>query len=163
MREVFGNLDHVKYWSRGLAGKPIEWSEFLEDYQAIVDWPGSAFWQELSLANPDALVILSVRSEPGTWWRSADGSIFDGSRNEQLPEHVEWQQMFLELLRTRLTPDWAQEQAANEAYEAHNDRVRAAAAAGACSRFLEWRVNDGWPPLCDALGVPVPREQFPHL
>jgi Sulfotransferase domain len=163
MHEVFDNLDHVPFWRQALARNPPDWNAFLAGYTAIVDWPGAAFWPELSRANPDALVVLSVRPQPGTWWRSADRSIFDGTRNEQPPELVGWQQMFLELLRTRLTPDWAVEEAANVAYEQHNERVRAAARAGACRRFLEWRATEGWPPLCRELGLPIPEWPFPHL
>jgi hypothetical protein len=108
------------------------------------------------------LVILSVRAEPGTWWRSADRSIFDGTRDEQPPELIEWQQMFFDLLTTRLTPDWADERLANEAYERHNEGVRQAAAARG-SRLLEWKATQGWEPLCRELGVPVPQRPFPHL
>jgi hypothetical protein len=30
-------------------------------------------------------------------------------------------------------------------------------------RLLEFRLNDGWGPLCDFLGKPVPDVPFPHL
>lgn len=29
-------------------------------------------------------------------------------------------------------------------------------------RLLEWSVEDGWEPLCEFLGKPVPDEPFPH-
>lgn len=29
-------------------------------------------------------------------------------------------------------------------------------------RLLEWSVEDGWAPLCNFLGKPVPDEPFPH-
>jgi hypothetical protein len=29
-------------------------------------------------------------------------------------------------------------------------------------RLLEWTVKDGWEPLCEFLGKPVPNEPFPH-
>jgi hypothetical protein len=163
MHEVFENTDHVPVWRRALAGHPPDWNGFLSGYTAIVDWPGSAFWEELSQANPDALVLLSVRVAPGTWWRSAKNSVFDGAYREQPPELVEWQQMFRTLLSTRLTPGWEDEKSANEAYERHNEQVRAAARAGRFRRFLEWKAADGWLPLCRELGRPVPERPFPHL
>lgn len=30
-------------------------------------------------------------------------------------------------------------------------------------RLLEWNVKDGWEPLCEFLGKPVPDEPFPHV
>jgi len=30
-------------------------------------------------------------------------------------------------------------------------------------RLLEWCVQDGWGPLCEFLGKPVPDEPFPHV
>src|SRR5262245_38107485 len=69
MQDVFENLDHVPIWRRALAGEPPDWHTFLADYVAAVDWPSSAFWKELS--DPDALIVLSTRSEAGTWWQSA--------------------------------------------------------------------------------------------
>ena len=30
-------------------------------------------------------------------------------------------------------------------------------------RLLEWRVGDGWEPLCKFLGKEIPDEPFPHV
>ena len=30
-------------------------------------------------------------------------------------------------------------------------------------RLLVWSVSDGWEPLCEFLGLPVPDQPFPHL
>lgn len=160
MQDVFEHLDHVPVWRLALAGEAPDWSRLLDGYVAAVDWPSSAFWQELCAANPDALVVLSLRCEPGTWWGSADRTILPGARRPQPADLLDWQSMFRELLRTRLTPDWADETAANDAYERHNETVRAQAPPG---RLLEWRASDGWEPLCRALGVPVPDLPFPHF
>ena len=35
----------------------------LSGYDAIVDWPGASFWRELSAAFPDAITLLSTRSD----------------------------------------------------------------------------------------------------
>jgi Sulfotransferase domain len=45
-----------------------------------------------------------------------------------------------------------------DAYERHNDAVRVAVPA---SRLLEWTPSDGWAPICERLGLPVPAEPFP--
>jgi len=158
MQDVFSNLDHVPVWRRALAGEPPDWGQFLGQYVATVDWPASAFWRELSIANPQALVILSTRAQPRTWWRSADRTILPGARVSQPDDLREWQHMFRELLDARLTPQWRDEAAADDAYDRHNDEVRASAP----TRFLEWQATQGWEPLCQALGMAVPDRPFPH-
>ena len=159
MHEVFDNLDHVPFWRRAVAGQRSEWPGVLAGYVATVDWPGSAFWGELSEANPDAVVLLSRRQSADAWWRSIDGSILGAARTEQPPEQVEWGRLFRELL-SRLTPDWNDPHAMMAAYERHNDEVRSAVPA---DRLLEWTPEDGWRHLCRGLGRPVPSEPFPHL
>jgi Sulfotransferase domain len=46
-----------------------------------------------------------------------------------------------------------------ESYRLHNDAVREAARG---RKSLEYRVNEGWKPLCEFLGVDVPEEDFPR-
>jgi Sulfotransferase domain len=159
MQDVFENLDHVPTWRRAFAGESPEWHGFLSRYVAVVDWPASALWPELSAAYPDAVVLLSTRMEPNTWWRSADRTILGGARRQPPPDLAEWQKMYLDLLE-RFIPEWTDERAANEAYERHNAAVRAAVPPG---RLLEWQAADGWEPLCRALGTAVPDEPFPHF
>ena len=45
-------------------------------------------------------------------------------------------------------------------FRAHNEAVIANIPP---ERLLVFRVQDGWQPLCDFLGVPVPDEPFPHV
>jgi hypothetical protein len=45
------------------------------------------------------------------------------------------------------------------AYERHNEEVRETAPR---KRLLEWNAREGWAPICEALGVPLPDESFPH-
>lgn len=45
-------------------------------------------------------------------------------------------------------------------FEEHNAAVRAEISPG---RLLEYRIGEGWQPLCDFLGVPVPEAPFPRL
>jgi hypothetical protein len=159
MHELFANLDHVPTWRAALRGEPIDWPSFLAEYSAGVDWPISAFWRELAGVNPDAVVVLSVRADAETWWQSVDSTILVAARHQQPPEYGEWQPLFLELLEQRLTPDWNDRHSAMSAYEGHNAAVRDAFA----ERLVEWHADDGWAPLCQALGLPIPNEPFPHL
>lgn len=44
------------------------------------------------------------------------------------------------------------------AYERRNAAVRAEVPQ---DKLIDWHLGDGWEPLCRALDVPVPAEQFP--
>jgi Sulfotransferase domain len=68
--------------------------------------------------------------------------------------------MWKAVAAARFTTDWSDESAARIAYELHNARVRASVPA---DRLVEWQPEDGWEPLCRALGVEVPDTPFPHV
>jgi hypothetical protein len=162
MHEVFENPDHVPFWRAAIRGERRDWASVLGTYSAAVDWPASAFWRELSVAYPSAAVVLSVRDSAQTWWDSVDATILPAARHDPEPGHadVEWHLMFSELLSERFTPDWDDTDAAMAAYERHNASVRSGVPN---ERLVEWRASDGWQPLCNLLGVPVPDEAFPVL
>ena len=155
MFEVLGHPEHIPAWHAAAQGKMPDWRELLAGYQAAVDWPASAFWPELSEAFPDALVLLSVR-DAQSWWQSASQTIFPTGRS--MPNE-DWRAMIEGMFAARFTTEIEDETAAIAAYERHNARVRSTVPTG---RLLEWTPGDGWQPLCDALGVPVPDEPFPH-
>ena len=160
MVEVFEHLEHVPVWREALAGRAPDWNEFLGDYASAVDWPASAFWRDLAEANPDALIVLSVRDDAESWWRSADRTIFTITRRREYPGHEEWLAMAHELLESRIGRPWDDRRTAMAAYERHNAEVRATAPR---ERLLEWNARDGWGPLCDALGVAEPDGPFPRI
>lgn len=162
MHEVFEHLDHVPAWQRAVEGTSPDWATPLAGYGAAVDWPASAFWQELAAANPEAVIVLSVRDSAATWWRSADATILGVARRaeQQPPELQAWVELFLALLRERIGERWDDPKTAMAAYERHNAYVRRQASS---DRLVEWRPEEGWQPLCQALDVPVPDEPFPHV
>src|SRR3954451_12478985 len=75
MMEVFGHPEHLPVWREAATGTEPDWPELLKDYEAIVDWPGASFWREMSAAFPDAVILLSTRSDAETWSRSASKTI----------------------------------------------------------------------------------------
>src|SRR2546421_3573604 len=75
MMEVLAHPEQIPTWIAAIEGRAYDWSALLEPYRALVDWPGAAFWPELSAECPDALVLLSVR-DPESWYRSCSNTIF---------------------------------------------------------------------------------------
>ncbi|MHB8680862.1 MAG: sulfotransferase family protein [Acidimicrobiales bacterium] len=147
-------------WGDVYEGKLPDWRRFFEGYRAVVDWPAAPFWEELSVAFPDAPILLSVR-EPDAWWKSASNTIFIALETYFRPDAPDdgWTRMGRGMME-RFTPDWRDESAAKAAYVAHNEHVRATAPP---SRLVEWSPGDGWGPLCSALGIDVPDHPFPHV
>ncbi len=156
MMEMFGNPVQIAGWTDAIEGRPVDWATLLADYRALVDWPGGSFWPELSAANPDALVLLSVR-DADAWYRSASSTIFVAF-DSLPPELAPWMNTFRQLMRDRFCDQLDDETAMIDAFERHNAAVRSAVPA---ARLLEWTAADGWDPICDRLGLPVPAEPFP--
>jgi len=156
MAEIPGNQEQIAGWTNAIGGRPVDWTAILANYRAIVDWPGGAFWRELSAVYPDALVLLSVR-DPEAWYRSASNTIFLAF-DRMPPDAAPWMQSLRKLLRDRFCDELDDPTAMMDAFVRHNDAVRAEVPA---SRLLEWRAGDGWDPICDRLGLAVPDEPFP--
>jgi hypothetical protein len=157
MLEVLSHPEAVTYWSAAGRGDMPDWNQVFDGYVAAVDWPVAAYWPELSAAFPDAPVLLSTRASAEEWYRSASQTIFAVDRSK-MPGGGD--DSFINSIFRRFTPDLGNPQAAMEAYETHNRKVRESIGP---DRLVEWKPGDGWAPLCEALGVPEPEEPFPHM
>lgn len=145
-------------WAAAIAGGSPDWHRLMNGYIAAVDWPASMFWRELSEANPDALILLSVRDSAETWFESADATILPYAR---MPLAADWSDgRGLANLMQRFAgcAQWDEPAILRAAYERHNADVRRNAPR---QRLLEWRAEEGWPPICNSLGLPVPKTPFP--
>jgi hypothetical protein len=147
-------------WQTALAGGKPDWDSIFETYIAAVDWPASAFWQELSNVYPDALIILSSRDSAQQWYESMSATILPVAR-EALADGWTGGRDLLTLFEGFTgTSQWDNAEILKAAYERHNMTVRELAPK---NRFLDWTVSDGWKPLCDALNLPIPAEPFPWV
>ena len=160
--EVFEHVDHVPTWHAAIRGERVDWQPVLGGYAATVDWPGAAVWRELAEAYPEALVLLSTRRDASTWLKSVRATIMEsGPQNKMeddpsLPGFVPMaRDMF-----ARFEPNWRDDAAAMAAYDRHNDAVRSEVPP---HRLVEWQPGQGWEPLCAAVGLGVPDEEFPHV
>jgi hypothetical protein len=156
MVDVFERPADVPIWRAAARGEPTDWTRLFEGYAAAVDWPASAFWEQIADAFPDAIILLSTR-DPAEWWESASQTIFaprDGG-----PPVPGFREMVDEVLSARFTRERTDRDATIAAFEKHVAHVRATAPK---HRLVEWSVADGWGPLCAALKLPVPEEPFPR-
>jgi hypothetical protein len=148
-------------WRAAALEQPVAWDQIFGDYIATVDWPACSFWRELYTLNPDAHVLLSQRESADVWWESMAKTIVPRiEQPAEEPQTARRREMIRTLLERRFTPSWHEREAAIEAYERHNEQVRAGVPSG---RLIEWQPRDGWGPICAALALPVPDEPFPHV
>jgi hypothetical protein len=156
MIELFEHPEHLERWEAAVRGEPINWEEIFRGYQATVDWPGAAFYKELSGRYPDAKVILTVR-DPDRWYESARNTIFNlqgvvSSRAPQMARDLAYQKGF---------KDVGDRRHMIEAFNRWNEEVKEFVLT---DRLLVYEVKEGWEPLCDFLGVEAPKDKpFPHL
>jgi hypothetical protein len=148
-------------WMSALQGDLDALDAVLADSAAAVDWPASVLWREMAERYPDALVILSHRGSADTWWTSADATVWQVMREVQAGSKVEHVPGIHQLMRemTGFSEDLDDGTAACEAYDRHFAKVVATIPA---DRLLVWQPGDGWEPLCERLGLPVPDEEPTH-
>ncbi len=124
----------------------------------------------LIAAYPDAKVLLTNR-DPESWWESHVAMFQLGlAFNEQLTdEQRQWaaesgfarmQEALATMAPAMFGEHLFDKEHCPSVYEQHYDRVRRAVPA---EQLLDYRVQEGWEPLCRFLGVDVPDEPFPRV
>jgi hypothetical protein len=162
MWELVEHPEGLDGWERALAGEAVDWGALLGGYAATVDWPAASFWREILAANPGALVLLSTRESPERWWASMERTVVQSLGTPVPPDRPDWARrraLTTTMMRSRFTAAWPDRHAAIAAYEEHNEAVRREVPP---ARLIDWRPGDGWEPICAALGIAVPSQEFPH-
>jgi len=163
MVEVFTHPGHSERWEAAARGAPTDWRAFLGDYKAGVDWPVCHFWRELSEAFPDAKILLTER-DAESWYKSISDTIFDfmsrGTAGQTDPLRLAQMSMGKLIVGDQTFGNRYDKQHVIDVYRHHNETVKREAPK---DRLLVYDVPQGWKPLCDFLGVPVPATPFPKV
>lgn len=160
MEEVLHNMAvQVPLWAAAAQGR-ADWLAIFDGYESAVDWPTAGFFRELDEAYPEAKFVLTVRS-PESWTESFSQTIYKllAGRAQAPSEMGAWLDMASAVIEKTGFPEGLDGPALTRAFNAHNEAVKAAIPA---NRLLIFQVKDGWAPLCDFLGVPVPDAPFPR-
>ena len=164
MQTLFADPAQLAFWKTLAAGGTVDWHEVFAGYRSQIDWPGAHVWPELLQAFPEARVVFSTRPAEA-WWTSYARTV--GKLRRLYPtlpvapavaETLDT--MKLVMLRRGIDPEMRDRDGAIAAFHRQLAEVRAAVPP---ARLLVFAVGDGWTPLCDFLGVPVPATPFPRL
>jgi len=155
-------------------GTEEDFKGMYENVDAVMDVPCCHYWEEIHEAFPDSKIIFTSRESEDIWYKSFV---------KQMTENQTWIIQFLctfsyharrlleygyrlsvavmgqehKLSFFRNTP--LNELALRMWYRRHNAYVLAKAPK---NKTLQYNVKEGWGPLCEFLGVPVPDVKFPH-
>jgi hypothetical protein len=164
--DIVKSLRNISLWRRVAQGRPVAWESIFEGFGAAVDYPICSVWPQLADHYPDAKIVLTTR-DPEAWWRSTRDTIYAARttlpkylRRMYLParwyvevtDHFIWDGSFDGRFDDR--------EYAIKKFEQHIADVKMTADP---ERLLVFDVAEGWEPLCEFLGVPVPDHPFPRL
>lgn len=146
-----------------------DWDDIFGDFDAITD-VGSCFVEQLIDAYPDAKVVLVQRDfEP--WWKSYQAEVINAVFHpiQHLMKVTVWplsktrsveamQRIVLGAFDAKDVNEVRQK--GREYYDSYYQMVRNKVSA---DRLLEYRLGQGWEPLCEFLDRPVPDVPFPRV
>ena len=162
MAEVAENPSHVALWRAAWRGEE-PWEALFDGYAAAVDWPTAAFWPRLMHVYPEAKVVLTMR-DADSWFASAWRTIFKSMQERLAEDQAELQERLVMareiIIDGTFGGDLADRDNALAVYEANVARVRREVPA---DRLIVFDGNDGWGPLCEALGVAEPDAPYPRI
>jgi len=155
-----GQLD---LWHRLAQGEQIDWQALFAGYRATTDAPACMFYREQLEAFPEARVVLTKR-DPLSWAASTAALRVHFDQLSSEPRMAAgpgrmWRETMHRLYWDRLG-DVRDQDALVATFNAHLEAVIRDVPR---NRLLVFDVREGWEPLCDFLGTPVPETTFPRL
>ncbi len=173
MMELLAEPSTGKLWVDVWKGRGRDWQAIYAGWRSAVDFPTYRHYAELAELYPEARVVLTVR-DPQKWWQSTYETIYraepgiGGKLRLALRAITDRRARQLAGIMPNVTPviwkgdfegRFEDKDFAIAKYHAHIEQVKATIPA---ERLLVFRVADGWGPLCEFLGVPVPDVPFPR-
>ena len=166
-------------------GKPFGHAEFdnlLGKWGATTEQPVSFLPEEMLAAYPDAKVIL-VERDVERWYKSFSEVVINGYASPFVPLGTMIDRTYLGQMRAQMdliikhyfhvqenhtrfglfnNPEFFNKwrENARSTYLAHNDRIKRITPK---DRLLVYRLDQGWEPLCQHLGKPIPDVPFPRV
>jgi len=175
MFEVLENKEnkaHLDFWRNVAKSEPGTrhgWDQVFLKYTAAVDNPACCVWRELLAEYPDAKILLTLHPRGAeAWYESTLDTIYFtetmwqfkvlklmtpfGRKFGEMSHKLIWKRSHKGTMNNR-------DQAIAH-YNQHIEEVKTAVPPG---RLLIFSADQGWKPLCNFLGLPVPDTEFPNV
>ena len=160
----------AKFFSKGPPFTRTQWDSLLGTYSAVsADPPAVAFAQELISTYPASKIIL-IERDIEAWYSSFDKAVTGPSWSPFLNFLGDWDPWIIGPVRDthhRWIRGWwkakskaEMREKARQMYRDHYALVRRITPP---ERLLEYKLEDGWGPLCAFLGKEVPEVEFPRV
>ncbi|KLJ09351.1 hypothetical protein EMPG_15214 [Blastomyces silverae] len=152
----------AKYDGVGEFGRK-EWDQLLGHCQAVCDWPACAFAKELIEAYPNAKVILTTRDVDSwhssvmktVWWRVTDPE-------HRLVSNFSWAASMYHPMLQKFFDTFFKGDFPNKGKQVYLNHVEEVRSLVPKERLLEYKIGEGWGPLCEFLGEEIPDAVFPR-
>lgn len=175
MKVLLVNPDQRHYWKQLDETGDTDWDGLYNGYDATVDFPCYPWYKEHMKRYPDAKVILTVRDFE-SWYKSVSSTVYTAgpqtagekikmmgklltdSRARKVVKCIKFFKNYF--FKGKLQGRFGDKEFARKFWDDHIAEVKATVPA---DKLLVYDVRDGWAPLCNFLGVPIPSEPLPHL
>lgn len=149
--------EHWQKWTDAVNGNP-SWDSIFDGFQSTVDFPSCSSYKALSEYYPEAKVVLTIR-DPERWFRSTQETIFAPHWTEYL-RSVEMGQFIKATINDYLQDRMHDRDHLIRRFNEHVEEVKQSIPP---DRLLVFEVKNGWKPLCEFLGAPIPASPFPNI
>jgi len=166
MQEAMATRRQIDAWHAIAYGADPDWDDVFDGFESSCDWPSCHYWEALARHYPDSKVILTVR-DPQRWYDSAMETIYPVSHG--VPTWIKWasprvrkalEMIFAIVWDGTFDGRFEDREHAIEVFNRNTEQVKQKIAP---ERLLVFQASDGWEPLCEFLGVPVPEGPYPHV
>jgi hypothetical protein len=151
-------------WERAMDGEEPDWEAMFAGYSSAVDMPTHLYYRKLSRTYPQAKVILTVR-DAASWYRSSAATVWAAAPPgptrppDRLDRAAKMKAASIREVGFDVLEDPRNEPLTMALFNRYSEQVKRDVTT---ERLLVFAVSEGWEPLCNFLGVPVPQTPFPR-
>ena len=167
--EMWNKALDAKFFGKGDPFTRVEWDQLLGNYSAVADLPAVAFPGDLLECYPDAKVVL-VKRDIEKWYQSFNEGVIMNVWSPVLRLIARLDSRFVGRLggtSGRWTEGWfkahSRQEMQDKAREKYDEHYAFVERVTPSEQLLNFKLEEGWGPLCKFLNKPLPDIGFPRV